>query len=262
MGEIRNFIIGNANSGYSFSQLNGQIRFRRVDRRGEEIPAPDERGLEIIVKNIPFDGNADELIRLFLKAGVINEMRIMVNRDGFCKGIGFVKYESQFDCKLAMSMFNGYTFPGRKELIMEESEEFHEIEFSGIPSTVSMKCIETFFKSKYSDVGEVRQLSSRGGFIKVAVAFSSHRTAALARREFSRKKQIYWKSRITANWPETAKNYMRTAPRVSQAQTPKLYVTKWLGIEDSLLTKEFWIEHLVVNGNVLSHIGHTPDESD
>ncbi|RZF41849.1 hypothetical protein LSTR_LSTR005311 [Laodelphax striatellus] len=252
MGDVQ-IHIGGVPSRYSFTQLDGQIIFRRLDPHGEEIQGPVDRRLKIVVKNIPSECNARELLRLFLKAGVINEMRVMVAHGDFCKG--FVKYESPFECKMAKSVLNGYTFPGRKKLIVEESKEFHEIVFSGIPSTVSMNCIETFFKIKFCDegLGEVRQLSSCGDFMKVAVAFSSHRTAALAWKEFSRKKRFLWNSHITAECPGTAKHYKRTAPGASQPRTPNLiYMTKWEGVEDSLLTKEFWIEHFGrINENYL-----------
>ena len=61
---------------YPMLQENGQRKFGPPP--GWTEPAP-ERGCEVFVGKIPRDCYEDELVPVFEKAGVIYEMRLMMN---------------------------------------------------------------------------------------------------------------------------------------------------------------------------------------
>ncbi|XP_039285355.1 dead end protein homolog 1-like [Nilaparvata lugens] len=236
MGELHYFNVEDIFGEYSFTRMNGQRIIRRVNLL-QDIGA-DNRGLEIIVKNIPSECNEKFLFELFHSAGVIVEIRVMVKHDEQCKGIAFVKYLTPKMCEVAVALLNGYKIGGGRSLIVEKSLEFNELEFAGIPPSVSLRCLETFFFSKFKDVSEIKVLNKNEEQQKVGVAFKCHRAAALARRQFCSQKQVYWKSLITVEWPESTKKTMKRDDRGSsdRNEEPHLNLNVWENIEFSMKT--------------------------
>ena len=69
---------------------------------------------KLYVGNLPYTASETELQTLFSKAGVVQSVTLITDREtGRSKGFGFVEMESEADAQKAISMLNGTQLDNR-----------------------------------------------------------------------------------------------------------------------------------------------------
>jgi RNA recognition motif-containing protein len=71
--------------------------------------------LKLYVGNLSFSTTEDDLRALFAKAGTVDQVALIKDRDtGSSKGFAFVTMTAQSEAESAIKMFNGYTLGNRE----------------------------------------------------------------------------------------------------------------------------------------------------
>ena len=71
--------------------------------------------VKLYVGNLSFSTTEDDLRALFAKAGTVDAVALIKDRDtGSSKGFAFVTMTAQSEAEAAIKMFNGYTLGNRE----------------------------------------------------------------------------------------------------------------------------------------------------
>jgi RNA recognition motif-containing protein len=71
--------------------------------------------VKLYVGNLSFSTTEDDLRALFAKAGTVDAVALIKDRDtGSSKGFAFVTFSVQSEAEAAIKMFNGYTLGNRE----------------------------------------------------------------------------------------------------------------------------------------------------
>lgn len=101
---------GGGPSGKSISQTIQQA----LVTLGRESLKPNADGSDpsnLYVKALPPEASELYLYKVFAPIGAVESVYCMVDNDGFCSGIGFVKYSRVEDAQLAISAVHGTMLP-------------------------------------------------------------------------------------------------------------------------------------------------------
>ena len=80
----------------------------------------------LFVGNIPYTTSGPELEELFAKAGNVESVNLIIDREsGRGKGFAFVEMATEGDAKKAIEMFQGYKL-GDREIIVNEARPKEE----------------------------------------------------------------------------------------------------------------------------------------
>lgn len=75
----------------------------------------------LFVSNLPHSTSFIQLAAIFLKIGKVLNAKVMIDRDGTCKGYGFVEMALEKDAKRAISELN-HTLVGGMEIEILEAK--------------------------------------------------------------------------------------------------------------------------------------------
>lgn len=166
-------------TGYDIVQKHGQRIYGGPPPEWSG-PQPD-KGTEVYCYRIPRDCFEDELVPVFSSVGRIYELRLMIEFSGTNRSYCYVRYTTQEEAREAISKLNNhYVRPGYP-LAVTRSVDNRKLSVKTIPS-IDKETEEEVIRELSAVVEGVDRVKfqSRGW---VEVEFSTHRLAALARRQ-------------------------------------------------------------------------------
>jgi len=166
-------------TGYNIVQKNGQ-RIYGGPPPGWTGPPPDN-GTEIYCYKIPRDCFEDELVPVFAQVGKIYELRLMVEFSGTNRSYCYVRYTTPNDARQAIRSLNNYLLRPGFRLAVTRSVDNRKlcINTDATLSSDMEKLVGDELGKVVEGVNRVHFMS--GGWLQVE--FSTHRLAALARRQ-------------------------------------------------------------------------------
>lgn len=90
-----------------------------TDEESTAKPEDDIVPNKVYVGNLDESTNEDDLRHTFKDAGEIEEVRIIMNREGTCRGYAFIKFSTDQAAEEAIDKLNGVTIKG-KEVVVKE----------------------------------------------------------------------------------------------------------------------------------------------
>jgi len=171
-------------------RLQERTGYDIVQKHGQRIyggPPPDwsgpqpDKGTEVYCYRIPRDCFEDELVPVFSSVGRIYELRLMIEFSGTNRSYCYVRYTTQEEAREAINKLNNhYVRPGYP-LAVTRSVDNRKLSVKTIPS-IDKETEEEVIRELSAVVEGVDRVKfqSRGW---VEVEFSTHRLAALARRQ-------------------------------------------------------------------------------
>jgi len=150
-------------------------------------PKPTQ-GVEVFLGKLPEDLYEDELIPLMEKCGKIYELRVIVDKEGYNRGFGFVTFCDKESARNAVNTYSGYRIHGRR-IVCNLNVQFTKLYVGGIPKDKTREQIFAAFSSevdKLTDVviqdpDEVGPNNQNRGFC--FLEFDCYFDAAAARRK-------------------------------------------------------------------------------
>ncbi|XP_054285227.1 RNA-binding protein 47-like [Macrosteles quadrilineatus] len=144
-------------------------------------------GSELFLARIPTEFSHRELLRICEEAGVVFELRVMVDFLNVNKGYGFVKYLTPDSAVRAIKALNGYRLiqDGKYlgHLVATSSSDHRTLMLTGCSATVTTEDVELVFRKLDNELVSVTKDFERGMTSPVFyLTFSSHRSAAIAKK--------------------------------------------------------------------------------
>lgn len=93
----------------SLSQRNEEKKDDK--KKAEPTASPTNK---LIIKNLAFQTNKEELQELFKNLFKFNKLRFPQKMDGTCRGFAFLEFDTIDECKEARRVAEGLHFYGRK----------------------------------------------------------------------------------------------------------------------------------------------------
>jgi len=190
-------------TGYPLVQENGQRKFGPPPNWSSLIP---NRGCEVFVGKLPRDCFEDELVPLFERIGVIYELRLMMDFNGYNRGYAFVMFETREEAKKAVRDFNNYEIRKNKFIGVCFSVDNCRLFVGGIPKNKKKEEILEEIKKVTDDVKDVivyptaHDKTKNRGF--AFVEYFNHKAAAMARRKLLPGRIQLWGHQIAVDWAE------------------------------------------------------------
>lgn len=190
-------------TGYSIIQRNGQRRFGPPpDWEGP----PPARGCEIFIGKLPREIFEDVLVPIFSQIGKIYELRLMMDFSGSNRGYAFVTYTTRADAYRAIKELNGHEIRPGRHIGVVKSVDNCRLFIGGIPRTKTKEEIQDEISNRVKGVVDVivykncfdRKLNRGFAFVE----FTSHRTAAMARRALVPGCVKLWDQPVMVDWAE------------------------------------------------------------
>jgi len=170
--------------------LTNRTGYEILQKHGQRIyggPPPDwtgpqpDKGTEVYCYRIPRDCFEDELVPVFSSVGQIYELRLMIEFSGTNRSYCYVRYTTQEDAREAIKKLNNYKIRPGHPLAVTRSVDNRKLSIKTVPPVVEETEEEMIqeLSTVVEGVEKVR-FQARGW---IEVEFSSHRQAALARRQ-------------------------------------------------------------------------------
>ena len=166
-------------TGYEILQKHGQRIFGGPPP-GWTGPQPD-KGTEVYCYKIPRDCFEDELVPVFSSVGKIYELRLMIEFSGTNRSYCYVRYTTQEEAREAIRKLNNYHVRPGFPLAVTKSVDNRKLSIKTVP-TLGRETENMIVRELGTIVeGVEKVLFEACGWLEVE--FSSHRLAALARRQ-------------------------------------------------------------------------------
>ncbi|CAB3243992.1 unnamed protein product [Arctia plantaginis] len=190
-------------TGYPLVQHNGQRRFGPPPNWVGPIP---QKGCEVFIGKLPREIFEDELVPIFSKIGKIYEMRLMMDFSGSNRGYAFVTYTSRADAYRAVKELNGYEIRPRRHIGVVKSVDNCRLFVGNIPKTKTKEEVLEELSKRVAGIVDVilykncydKRLNRGFAFVE----FTSHRAAAMARRELVPGCVKIWDQEVMVDWAE------------------------------------------------------------
>jgi len=166
-------------TGYEILQKHGQ-RIYGGPPPGWTGPQPD-KGTEVYCYRIPRDCFEDELVPVFASVGQIYELRLMIEFSGTNRSYCYVRYTTQEGAREAIKKLNHYKIRPGHPLAVTRSVDNRKLSIKTVPALVEEREEEVMHELSTVVEGVEKVRFQARGWIEVE--FSSHRQAALARRQ-------------------------------------------------------------------------------
>jgi Q family heterogeneous nuclear ribonucleoprotein R len=190
-------------TGYPIVQQNGQRRYGPPPNWKDAVPP---RGCEVFVGKIPRDCFEDELVPVLEQAGVIYEMRLMVDFSGFNRGYAFVVYGNQMEARTCVRLFNNYEIRKGRLLGVCMSIDNCRLFIGGIPKRVVKDDILDEINKVTEGVRDVIVYPSASDKTKnrgfAFIEYENHRAAAMARKKLISGRIQLWGHNVAVDWAE------------------------------------------------------------
>ncbi|XP_061125273.1 probable RNA-binding protein 46 [Syngnathus typhle] len=194
-------------TGYDILQENGQRKYGG--------PPPNWKGpapridCEVFVGNIPRDMYEHELVPLFVTAGTIYELRLMMEFSGHNRGYAFVMYTKKEQAQLAIRMLNEYEVRPGKFIGVCPSLNNCRLFIGSIPKDKSREEIMEEIKKLTEGLRDVTVYSSTSDSSKnrgyAFLEYETHKAAALARKDLIAIRNL-WGHVPWVNWAKPDKH--------------------------------------------------------
>ena len=166
-------------TGYEILQKHGQ-RIYGGPPPGWTGPQPD-KGTEVYCYRIPRDCFEDELVPVFSSVGRIYELRLMIEFSGTNRSYCYVRYTTQEEARNAIKKLNNFNIRPGHALAVTRSVDNRKLSIKTVPPLVKETEQEMINElGTFVEGVEKVKFQARGW---VEVEFSTHRLAALARRQ-------------------------------------------------------------------------------
>ncbi|CAH2269122.1 jg17337 [Pararge aegeria aegeria] len=190
-------------TGYPIVQHNGQ---RKTGPPPEWTGAPPLKGCEVFIGKLPRDVFEDELMPLFSSVGKIYEMRLMMDFSGSNRGYAFVTYATRTQAAAAVKQLNGYEIQPRRHIGVVKSVDNCRLFIGNIPKTKTQGELLQELSKHVTGLVDVilyknsfdRNLNRGFAFVE----FTSHKAAAMARRELVPGCIKLWDQEVLVDWAE------------------------------------------------------------
>jgi len=166
-------------TGYEILQKHGQ-RIYGGPPPGWTGPQPD-KGTEVYCYRIPRDCFEDELVPVFSSVGQIYELRLMIEFSGTNRSYCYVRYTTQEGAREAIKKLNHYKIRPGHPLAVTRSVDNRKLSIKTVPELIEEREEEMIHELSTVVEGVEKVRFQARGWIEVE--FSSHRQAALARRQ-------------------------------------------------------------------------------
>uniref|UniRef100_A0A3Q2SUI8 Dead end protein 1 n=1 Tax=Fundulus heteroclitus TaxID=8078 RepID=A0A3Q2SUI8_FUNHE len=200
------------------TQVNGQRKYGGPPEVWDG-PTPGER-CEVFIGHIPRDTYEDVLIPLFSSVGPLWEFRLMMNFSGQNRGFAYAKYGTPALASEAISKLNGYTLEPNWNICVRQSTEKRCLCIQNLPPTSDQEVLMQVLQRLVDCVERVSlKAGSRIKGVSAVVAFSSHYTASMAKKELEKFRKRF-SLEVTVIWDpeENLKRKLtwvsRKAPRI------------------------------------------------
>jgi len=170
--------------------LSSRTGYDIVQKHGQRIyggpppnwtgPQPD-KGTEVYCYRIPRDCFEDELVPVFSSVGNIYELRLMIEFSGTNRSYCYVRYTTEEEAREAINRLNNYHVRPGHPLAVTRSVDNRKLDIKTIPplGDVTEEDVILELSGMVEGVDKIK-FKARGW---IEVEFSSHRLAALARRQ-------------------------------------------------------------------------------
>ena len=166
-------------TGYEILQKHGQ-RIYGGPPPGWTGPQPD-KGTEVYCYRIPRDCFEDELVPVFSSVGKIYELRLMIEFSGTNRSYCYVRYTTQEEARKAIKKLNNFFIRPGHALAVTRSVDNRKLSIKTVPPLVKETEQEMINElGTFVEGVEKVKFQARGW---IEVEFSTHRLAALARRQ-------------------------------------------------------------------------------
>lgn len=191
--------------GYPLEQINGQ---RHCGPDPKWDGEPPSHGTEIFVGKIPRDCFEDKLMPVFMDAGHVYEMRLLMDYNGMNRGYAYVVYPTKADAETAIAKLDNYPILPGRFLGVCASVDNCRLFVGCIPKKATTEDVYTEMSRLTDGVksvilyANVHDKTKNRGF--AFVQYDSHRAAAIARRKMQRNKHTMWSNNnpLHVDWAE------------------------------------------------------------
>jgi len=170
--------------------LTSKTGYDIVQKHGQRIyggPPPSwtgsqpDKGTEVYCYRIPRDCFEDELVPVFSSVGRIYELRLMIEFSGTNRSYCYVRYTTQEEAREAIRKLNNYHVRPGYPLAVTRSVDNRKLSIKTVPSIENNSADAVIHElSSIAEGVEKVKFQARGW---LEVEFSTHRLAALARRQ-------------------------------------------------------------------------------
>ncbi|MEQ2273628.1 hypothetical protein XENORESO_006593, partial [Xenotaenia resolanae] len=183
-------------------------------------PTPGER-CEVFISHIPRDTYEDLLIPLFSSVGPLWEFRLMMNFSGQNRGFAYAKYGTPALATDAIHKLNGYMLEPKCHLCVRHSTEKRHLCIENLPAATKPEDLMKVLRHLAQGVERVSLKTGPGiEGVSAIVAFSSHYTASMAKRDLVADFRKQYSMEISIKW-EPGESPSTNQTQCSQ-QAPKI----------------------------------------
>ncbi|XP_043982156.1 dead end protein 1 isoform X1 [Gambusia affinis] len=200
------------------TQVNGQRKYGGPPE-GWDGPTPGER-CEVFISHIPRDAYEDLLIPLFSSVGPLWEFRLMMNFSGQNRGFAYAKYGTPALATEAVLKLNGYMLEPKSYLCVRRSTEKRHLCIGNLPAATKQEDLKQVLRRLVEGVERVSLKTGPGiEGVSAVVAFSSHHTASMAKKDLVAEFKKRFLLEISINWepgenPNPSKTCSSPAPKI------------------------------------------------
>uniref|UniRef100_A0A3B3TKJ4 DND microRNA-mediated repression inhibitor 1 n=1 Tax=Poecilia latipinna TaxID=48699 RepID=A0A3B3TKJ4_9TELE len=181
------------------TQVNGQRKYGGPPE-GWNGPTPGEH-CEVFISHIPRDAYEDLLIPLFSSVGPLWEFRLMMNFSGQNRGFAYAKYGTQTLATEAVLKLNGYMLEPKCYLCVRRSTEKRHLCIGNLPAATKQEDLKQVLRRLVEGVERVSLKTGPGiEGVSAVVAFSSHHTASMAKKDLVAEFKKRFSLEISIKW--------------------------------------------------------------
>lgn len=194
--------------GYDVRQINGQ---RKSTLRNFDFNRSSGGRTEIFIAKLPRDVFEIELFPIISRAGLVVELRIMMDFSGTTRGFAFAKYSKPEECQAAIKKLNGAVIRvGCEPIGVVESFDNRRLYFGNLPANITRTALMTQLRKLELDVADVElsdiDIDMPNEPRCALVTLRSHEEATKARRILVPGDVKICNRPITIDWAKPEKN--------------------------------------------------------
>ncbi|KAM4732839.1 dead end protein 1 [Anableps anableps] len=200
------------------TQVNGQRKYGGPPDAWDG-PTPGER-CEVFISHIPRDTYEDLLIPLFSTVGSLWEFRLMMNFSGQNRGFAYAKYGTPALATEAILKLNGYMLEPKCYLCVRRSTEKRHLCIGNLPAATKQEDLMQVLQQLVEGVERVSLKTGPGiQGVSAVVAFSSHHTASMAKKDLVAEFKKQFSLEISIKWepgenPSPNQTCSQQAPKI------------------------------------------------